>query len=351
MTKLKPSSRHQDQKINQSCEASLVWCNIVQGSFQALRSLPAHYGILLKHMLNGSGTAEENAFQAVKRQLTQAPVMAFFKQGAETRVITDSSPVGIGAVLQQKQEDGQYRPVHYASRKLTPPESRYSQFEREALAVKWSCKKFFLYIHGNEFEICTDHKPLTTVLGPHSKPPSARIERWMLYMQQFKYNIRHIPGKENAADAISRLPVDSAADATVKQTEEYARTIVADAIPAALTPQQIERESERDPTLQLVRHAITSGDWSKLQGTTYKAVRDELWIMGQLVMRGKKVVMPEKLWNQTIQLAHDGHQGMVRTKSRLREKVWWPDLDKQVEKLSEPAIHANWLDPDQSQNQ
>ena len=43
--------------------------------------------------------------------------------------------------------------------------------------------------------------------------------------------------------------------------------------------------------------------------------------------------MPEKLWHQTIQLAHEGHQGMVRTKSRLREKVWWPNLDKQVEKL------------------
>ena len=65
----------------------------------------------------------------------------------------------------------------------------------------------------------------------------------------------------------------------------------------------------------------------------YKAIRDELWIMGQLVMRGNKVVMPEKLWNQTIQLAREGHQGMVRTKSRLREKVWWPNLDKQVEKL------------------
>ena len=113
-------------------------------------------------------------------------------------------------------------------------------------------------------------------------------------MQQFKYNIRHIPGKENAADALSRLRVDGAADAAIRETEEYARTIVADAMPAALTPRQIERESERDPTLQLVRHAITSGDWSKLQGATYKAIRDELWIMGQLVMRGKKVVMPEK---------------------------------------------------------
>ena len=165
------------------------------------------------------------------------------------------------------------------------------------MAVRWNCEKFFLYIHGNDFEICTDHKPLITVLGPHSKPSSARIERWMLYIQQCKYSIRNIPGRENAADALSRLPIDSAA---IKQTEEYARTIAADAIPAALAPRQVERESERDPTLHPVRHAITSGDWSKLQGATYKAIRDELWIMGQLVMRGNKVVMPEKLWNQTI---------------------------------------------------
>lgn len=60
------------------------------------------------------GTAEEKAFKAVKMQLTQAPFMAFFKQGAETRVTTDPSPAGMGAVLEQKQDDGLYRPVHYA---------------------------------------------------------------------------------------------------------------------------------------------------------------------------------------------------------------------------------------------
>ena len=185
------------------------------------------------------------------------------------------------------------RPIHYASRKLTAPESRYFQFEREALAVKWGCEKVFLYIYGTEYEICTDHYPLVTVLGPHSKSPSARIERWMLYMQQFKYSIRHVPGRENAEDAfdaLSRLPVSSASDAAVEKTEEYAHTIVAEGIPAALPPCQVEIESERDPTLQLVRHAITSGDWSKLQGTIYKAIKDELWIMGQLVLEKTKLL-------------------------------------------------------------
>ena len=112
------------------------------------------------------------------------------------------------------------------------------------MAVKWSCEKFSLYTRGNDFEICTDHKLLITVLAPHSKPPSARIEGWMLYRQKFKYNIRYIPGRsrENAADALSRLPVDSSADAAIKRTEEYARTIAAYAIPAGLAARQVERE-------------------------------------------------------------------------------------------------------------
>ena len=60
---------------------------------------------------------------------------------------------------------------------------------------------------------------------------------------------------------------------------------------------------------------------------------DEFYIMGQLVMRGSRVVMPEKLWIQTIELPHEGHQGIVRPKSRSREKVWWPDMEKQVDRL------------------
>ena len=81
---------------------------------------------------------------------------AYFKQGAETRLTTDASLVGVGAILEQRQEDGSYRPIYYASRKLSKVETRYSQFEREALAVRWACEKFYLYLYGINFEICTD---------------------------------------------------------------------------------------------------------------------------------------------------------------------------------------------------
>ena len=59
------------------------------------------------------------------------------------------------------------------------------------------------------------------------------------------------------------------------------------------------------------------------------AVKDELWIIGQIVMRGNYINLPEKLWEHAGKLAHEGHQGIVRTNSRLREKVWWPNIKKQ----------------------
>ena len=92
------------------------------------------------------GNQEKKAFCQIKDRLIQALVMAYFRQGAKTKVTIDASPVGVGALLEQKQEDGSYRPIYYASRKLSEVERRYSQFEREALAVRWSCEKFYIFI-------------------------------------------------------------------------------------------------------------------------------------------------------------------------------------------------------------
>ena len=84
------------------------------------------------------GTKEEATFLRIKCLLTPAPVMAYYNQlqHAETRVTTDASPVGLGAILQQVQPDSQFRSVYYASRKLSKTEQRYSQLERKALAMK-----------------------------------------------------------------------------------------------------------------------------------------------------------------------------------------------------------------------
>lgn len=126
---------------------------------------------------------------------------------------------------------------------------------------------------------------MVTVLDSQSKPPSARIERWLLYLQQFQYELTHIRGKDHAADVLSRLPVGHAQDKDTVKTEDFAYSVVTEAMPAPSTPKQVETPSAEDPTLKLVHQAVITGKWSKLSGTSYKAVKDELWLVGQVVMR------------------------------------------------------------------
>lgn len=84
------------------------------------------------------------------------------------------------------------------------PEKRYSQTEKESLALLWSVERFYFYLAGLEFELVTDHKPLEAIFKPASKPP-ARIQRCVLRLQAFKFRAIYQPGKLNIADSVSRL--------------------------------------------------------------------------------------------------------------------------------------------------
>ena len=80
------------------------------------------------------GNQEAAAFSKIKRLITQAPVMAYYNQDAQTRTTTDASPVGLGVILEQMQSDGQFRPVYYASRKLSKTEQRSHNSKEKPMA-------------------------------------------------------------------------------------------------------------------------------------------------------------------------------------------------------------------------
>ena len=83
-------------------------------------------------------------------------------------------------------------------------ERRYWQTEKEALAVVWACERFYVYLYDIEFELYTDHKPLETIYSSRSKP-CARIERWILRLQPYKFPVKYLPGEQNIADPLSHL--------------------------------------------------------------------------------------------------------------------------------------------------
>ena len=103
------------------------------------------------------GTEQQKAFQELKRLITQAETLAYYQVGCRTRIVAVASPVGLGAVLTQ-QQGGVWRVISYASRSLTDVERRYSQTEKEALAIVWACKRFSMYVSGQSFELETDQE-------------------------------------------------------------------------------------------------------------------------------------------------------------------------------------------------
>lgn len=88
--------------------------------------------------------------------------------------------------------------------KLSTVERSYCQTEKESLAFVWAVEKFYYYLAGLEFELVTDHKPLEAIFKPTARPP-ARIKRWVLRVQGFKFKIIYQSGKLNIADPVSRL--------------------------------------------------------------------------------------------------------------------------------------------------
>ena len=121
---------------------------------------------------------------------------------------TDASGVRLGAVLAQRGQAGETRPIAFASRMLQGAEKRYSVTELEALGVVWAVKHFRHYIYGHHCTVITDHQPLRSLLNtPH---PSGKLARWGLALQEVNLEIVCRPGcKNSAADALSRVPLHS----------------------------------------------------------------------------------------------------------------------------------------------
>ena len=76
-----------------------------------------------------------------------------------------------------------------------------------------------------------------------------------------------------------------------------------------------------------VRHYIQIGDWSQCKMPHFMCVKNELCVLGKLVLRGTRIVIPQSLRKHVLHLAHEGHQGQLRT------KVWWPKMDTDAERI------------------
>ena len=111
------------------------------------------------------------------------------------------------------------------------------------------------------------------------------------------------------------------------------RLIAQEHTPVALSPQEIEVESEKDPELKTVLQYVQSGDWSEGKMPHFLWVKNEFCYVGNLILRGSRIIIPKSLRPEVLASAHEEHQVIIKTKNRLRSKVWWPKMDSHGEKL------------------
>lgn len=271
---------------------------------------------------------EKSAFESIKAAISKIHHLGFFNPKDRTKLMTDASATGLGAVLLQEDSNGRSRIIAYASKSLTDLEQKYFQTEREALSLVWGVERFRLYLLGIKFTLLTDCKALKFLFSPRSRP-CARIERWVLKLQNYTYDVEHIPGSANLADVFSRL-CDLPPEPFDEKGEDCIRNIVTQAVPKAITLQEVKVETVNDEELQHVLECLQTGKTESVV-KEYKPYVDELSSVDGVLLRGNRLVIPLKLRERMLVIAHEAHPGIAAMKRRLRQKVWWPLMDKHVE--------------------
>ena len=294
-----------------------------------------------KNTLWSWGPEQTEAFEKLCNLMSSDTVLAHFDPSLPTQVRHDACKIGISGALTQQHPDGSIRPVAYASRSLSPVEQRYSQTEREALSGVWACERFHFYIHGCQFDLIGDHKPLEVLLNGRGNA-SPRIERWRLRLQSYNPRIVYQPGIQNAVDILSRKPVP---DVTPRDpVEDYINSIIVDSLPPAISIQELVLASESDPTFKVVRECLNTGNWENAP-KSFQLLKDELCQKRGLLLRNNRIVIPDVMRHRILQLAHEGHQGITKVKQHLRQRVWWPGMDLEAERYVRECLGCQIVGP------
>ena len=278
--------------------------------------------------------------QEVQRAIASAPALSAFDPSRRTILTCDASDVGCGARLSQSTNDGLEEVVSYASKTFSQAEQKYSVVEKEALGCVWAVEKWRPYLWGRRFTIRTDHQALCSIYGlKGSNRVGRRVARWEARLSEYSFEIEYLPSARNlVADGLSRLPLP------VTDWDDDDSLLIAHlTIPAAISEAEMCAASAADPTLSAVRDRV-AGSWPRsakdVDAATapFFAVRQELSCKDSLLFRGERLVVPTALRAQVISNAHEAHQGLVRTKQRLRGKFWWPGMEREAQTMLQSCV-------------
>lgn len=287
----------------------------------------------------------QRSFDRSKVLLTSNQVLELYDPEKEIIVAADASPYGVGAALSHL-VSGVEKPVLFASSTLSPAEKNYSQPQREALAIIFALKKFYKYIYGKKFTIVTDAQCLRDLFNPKkgiSPVAAARLQRWAIYLSMYDYEIRHKSGsKMGNVDALSRLPLEGSTDVEVEKIN-----FINFGVDIPIELKDIDESTQNDPILSQVYKYVLNGWPPKVSPeiNSYFLKRNSLSTESNCLYYIDRVIIPEKYRLTLLNTLHECHTGIVRMKMSARQYVWWPLIDKDIEKFVSECLTCQQTQP------
>ena len=301
------------------------------------------YRLLKKNVPWQWTKTEDDAFRKLKDALCSTEVLAYYSPDQPLVLQTDASGVGLGAVLLQRNGNGDLLPVADASRTLTKAECNYSNIERESLALVFGTSRFRQYLLSRSFTLETDHHPLVKLFGMREGVPclvSTRLKKWKLNLAAYDYTIRYIPGKRNVmADFMSRNPISSPAGQAETIDDAQVLFIEEELIDA----QTIIAETKKDPVLSKVLQFTVNGWAEKVDDSLlqpYFSKRWELSVSNDVLFWNDRVVIPTSLRLPLLHELHAEHSGSVRMNRVARRYFWWPKMDDEIEQTTQHCANC-----------
>lgn len=268
-----------------------------------------------------------SSFEKLQQLCSEVCHLAFFDPKKQTTIQCDASCFTLGAALMQNREV-----IAYASLSLTVTKQRYSQTEKELLAVVFGCKKFHQYVFGATVTIKTDHKPLISIMRKPIEKIPARLQTMMLQIQPYDIHLEYRKGKDMMlADTLSRVSHPDKDDLLTAQVKVHRVSLINDKRREMVEVTHKELSCSRDTILQgWPDHHIPTDRVIR----SYWCVRDALTMVDGLLLTANWLAIPSSQRANVLNLLHKAHLGINRCKQHARETCYCSgmhaDLDKHL---------------------
>lgn len=320
-------------------QSFLGFCNFYRRFIKDYSRIAKPLNRLTKKNVPFTWIAEcRQAFEELKKRLTDAPILRHYHPDLETKLETDASDGVVAGVLSQKHGD-LWHPVAYYSKSMSDAERNYEIHDKEMLAIIRALQEWRAELEGlrlrERFDIYTDHRALEYFMT--TKKLNARQARWAEFLSRFYFLIRYRPGRENTlADALSRPMTE------VQKKDEYRRQIL-------LKPESIEQPMETNPIIGALEPALHIVDCvlnANRTSTTAEEYRekardgkDDWTLQDGLLLRGNRLFVPDddpELRTQLLDEVHaqvsTAHPGRNKTQRLIQARYYWPTWRQDVER-------------------